>query len=87
MRRITRTVAAAATVLLLLASGTALAGTQPANLGNVDNIIRGASASGPHCHYVLPAQGPFDNIITGAAHQGHVETGTPTGIFQATDCP
>ncbi len=44
---------------------------------------------GPHCHYVLPAggNGPFDAIISGAVHQGHTETGLPTGVFQATACP
>ena len=65
------------------------ADTQPANLGNVANIDRGASAPGPHCHYVLPAsgKGPFDLIISGAAHQGHTQTGLPTGTFQATPCP
>ena len=63
--------------------------TQPANLGNVANANRGASAVGPHCHFVLPAsgKGPFALIVTGAAHQGHTETGLPTGVFQATACP
>ena len=62
---------------------------QPANLGNVANVDRGASLPGPHCHFVLPAdgKGPFARIITGAAHQGHTQTGTPTGVFQATPCP
>jgi hypothetical protein len=80
-----------AAVALVLSTGmsAANADTQPANLGNVENVDRGASAPGPHCHFVLPARdaGPFDDIITGAAHQGHTETGTPTGIFQATTCP
>ncbi len=69
--------------------GAAQAETQPANLGNVANANRGASATGPHCHYVLPASGKgrFDLIITGAAHQGHTQTGLPTGNFQATPCP
>ena len=63
--------------------------TQPADLGNVANADRGASATGPHCHYVLPAsgQGRFDLVITGAAHQAHTQTGLPTGTFQATPCP
>jgi hypothetical protein len=88
-RILRRVVLAAATVLLLLGGGTAFADTQPANLGNVANANRGASAPGPHCHFVLPAEGkgPFGNIIAGAAHQGHVQTGLPTGIFQATACP
>jgi hypothetical protein len=61
---------------------------QPANLGNVENIDRGASAEGPHCHFVLPAGGNSGfTIISGAAHQAHTETGLPTGIFQATACP
>ena len=83
----------AAFVLALAGLGTSMgaaqADTQPANLGNVANVDRGASAAGPHCHYVLPAsgKGPFDLIITGAAHQGHTETGLPTGNFQATSCP
>jgi hypothetical protein len=72
-----------------LSMGAAHADTQPADLGNVANADRGASATGPHCHYVLPAsdKGAFDLIITGAAHQGHTQTGLPTGIFQATPCP
>lgn len=63
--------------------------TQPANLGNVQEADRGASLSGPHCHFVLPASGKgrFDLIITGTAHQAHFQTGTPTGIFKLTDCP
>lgn len=77
-------------VLLVLSIGTgpAQADTQPANLGNVVNVGRGASEPGPHCHFVLPAGGAhFTSIISGAAHQGHTETGTPTGVFQATTCP
>lgn len=74
---------------LVLVPGAALADTQPADLGNVANVGRGASADGPHCHFVLPAggAGPFDAIISGAAHQGHSQTGLPTGVFQATTCP
>jgi hypothetical protein len=81
--------AGAVCLVLSFGTGTAHADTQPANLGNVANIERGASAPGPHCHFVLRAAGagPFDNIITGAAHQAHTETGTPTGVFQATACP
>lgn len=83
----------AASLLALALSGVAAsaaeADTQPADLGNVADIGRGASEPGPHCHFVLPAsgKGPFAMIITGAAHQGHVQTGTPTGLFQATACP
>jgi hypothetical protein len=61
--------------------------TQPANLGNVPNVERGNSAPGPHCHYVTPGGGMsgFENIVTGAAHQGHINT---TGIFTAViPCP
>ncbi|MDQ3938413.1 MAG: hypothetical protein M3253_07005 [Chloroflexota bacterium] len=90
MRRILRQiVVVTATTALLLGGGTAFAQTQPANLGNVLGADRGASAPGPHCHFVLPAQGNagFGNIISGAAHQAHVQTGTPTGVFEATDCP
>ena len=67
----------------------AYADTQPANLGNVADADRGASATGPHCHFVLPASdnGPFDLIIAGTAHEAHTHTGLPTGIFQATPCP
>jgi hypothetical protein len=86
-----RILAASTLALLGLATsiGAAQASTQPADLGNVQNVDRGASAPGPHCHYVLAAsdKGPFDLIITGAAHQGHTETGLPTGTFQATSCP
>ena len=75
--------------VLALGAGPAMADTQPADLGNVANVDRGASAPGPHCHFVLPAsgKGPFDNIITGAAHQAHMETGLSGGIFQAVSCP
>lgn len=74
--------------LVLSFGGTAFAATQPADLGNVANVGRGASAPGPHCHFVLPAAGHhFDAIITGAAHEAHLATGTPTGTFQATACP
>jgi len=86
-----RVLVAAAFVLaaLGLSTGAAQADTQPADLGEVGSANRGASAPGPHCHFVLPASGKgrFDLIITGAAHQGHTQTGLPTGIFQATPCP
>lgn len=88
---LTRVLAVPALVLagLALSMGAAQADTQPADLGNVANADRGASATGPHCHHVLPAsgQGRFDLVISGAAHQGHTQTGLPTGIFQATPCP
>jgi hypothetical protein len=88
-KRVLAASSVAATALALsLGAGVAQAETQPADLGNVLNANRGASAPGPHCHFVLPAGGNagFDNIITGAAHQAHVQTGLPTGIFQATAC-
>jgi hypothetical protein len=91
MRR--RVLAAASTgiacLVLSLGAGTAYAATQPADLGNVENIERGASAPGPHCHLVQPAAGNigFDSIITGAAHQAHTETGLSDGIFVAAPCP
>jgi hypothetical protein len=85
-------VAAAVFVALsLVGGGAAHAGEhqQPANLGNVANADRGASAEGPHCHFVVPAdgKGKFGRIITGAAHQAHAQTGTPVGIFQLVTCP
>lgn len=79
----------AACILLTFGAGTASAETQPADLGNVTNVDRGASAPGPHCHFVIPAMGsgPFDAIVTGAAHQAHRETGLSGGVFTATACP
>lgn len=62
---------------------------QPSQVGNADGRDGGASAPGPHCHFVLPAddKSPFERIITGAIHQAHVQTGLPTGVFEATPCP
>jgi hypothetical protein len=79
-------VLAAAGMVLPFGIGTAHADTQPADLGNVANIDRGASTPGPHCHFVLPAGGGqgFDSDITGADHQGHTQT---VGVFTATSCP
>jgi hypothetical protein len=91
MRKRIMTISSAGIACLVLSFGTGTAyaqTTQPADLGNVANVERGASAPGPHCHFVLPASGHhFDRIITGAAHQGHTETGLSTGVFQATTCP
>ena len=88
---LTRVLAISALVLagLGLSMVAAQADTQPADLGNVAKADRGASATGPHCHFALPASGqsPFDLIITGAAHQAHTQTGLPAGMFQATPCP
>jgi len=76
-------------VVVALGAGPANADTQPADLGNVANVDRGASAPGPHCHLVLPAggNGGFDSIITGAAHEAHMHTGLSGGVFQAVACP
>ena len=90
IKRVIASSGVVATALVFsLGASVAQADPQPANLGNVANADRGASAEGPHCHFVLPAGGnaAFGSIITGAAHQGHVQTGLPTGIFQATPCP
>ncbi|HEX6234777.1 MAG TPA: hypothetical protein VFZ63_16735 [Jiangellaceae bacterium] len=92
IKRVMAASSVVATALVLsLSAGVAQADpdTQPANLGNVANADRGASATGPHCHFVLPAgdNAAFDSIIAGTAHQAHVQTGLPTGIFQATACP
>lgn len=88
-RVITASGVGVAALVLAFGTGTAHAQTQPADLGNVGNADRGASAPGPHCHFVLPAAGNkrFASIITGAAHEGHTHTGLPTGIFEATACP
>ena len=88
-RSLAASILGAACILLTFGAGAAAADSQPADLGNVANADRGASATGPHCHFVLPAggKGPFVTIISGAAHQGHTQTGLPTGVFQATACP
>lgn len=89
-RVITAVVTGAACIALSSVAGTAHAATtQPADLGNVENVDRGASASGPHCHFVLPADGNggFDRIISGAAHEGHVNSGLSGAVFAATPCP
>lgn len=86
---ITAVVTGASCVALSSVAGTAHAATQPADLGNVANVDRGASAPGPHCHFVLPADGNggFDRIISGAAHEGHVNSGLSGAVFAATACP
>lgn len=75
---------------LLLASlaAPAFADTQPSRVFHADGRDGGATTPGPHCHFVLPAdgQGHFDRIITGTIHEAHVQTGLPTGVFQATSC-
>jgi hypothetical protein len=99
-RTLGRLLVAIMVTTLLLGGGTAFA-SQPADLGNVADSDRGESAVGiaetetgapanvgPHCHFVIPAEdkSPFGDIRTGAAHQAHVQTGLPTGIFAATAC-
>ncbi len=88
MRKITQMVIV---IILTLAMAPAALATQPSQVGNSDGRNGGASAPGPHCHYNLVAseknRSPHGNIITGATHQAHVQTGLPTGVFQATACP
>jgi hypothetical protein len=76
-------------LVLAAAAAPAFADTQPSRVGNAEDRNGGASAPGPHCHFVLPANGnaAFDQIITGAIHEAHTQTGLPTGVFQATACP
>ncbi len=76
-------------LLLVAAAAPAFADTQPSQVSNAAGRDGGASAPGPHCHYVLPAgdNAAFDQIITGAIHEAHTHTGLPTGIFQAVPCP
>ena len=77
-----------AVAFVLVFAATAFGATQPSAVGNAADRNGGASAPGPHCHFVLPASGHhFDLIISGAIHQAHTETGLPTGVFQATACP
>jgi hypothetical protein len=87
-----RKIALALAPALLLAASVvpAFADTQPSQVSNAADRNGGASAPGPHCHINLVSSehnAAFDQIITGAIHQAHVETGLPTGIFQAVPCP
>lgn len=88
MRRMVQLLALVA--LLTLALAPAALAVQPTQVANADGRNGGASAPGPHCHLNLVAtehnQSPHEVILTGAIHQGHTQTGLPTGIFQATDC-
>lgn len=80
--------------LLVLSAVMALApaamAVQPTQVSNADGRNGGSSAPGPHCHFNLVASANNNSdhgmILTGAIHQGHVETGLPTGVFQATAC-
>ena len=80
----------AATVGLVVLLAVPASAEQPSQVVNADDRNGGASAPGPHCHYNLRASAenhsPHGMIITGAIHQAHVQTGLPTGIFQAVPC-
>ena len=86
-----RTITALAVVVgLTVAWAGPAAAAQPSQVANADGRNGGASAPGPHCHVNLVASAnnnsPHGTIITGAIHQAHVQTGLPTGVFQATAC-
>lgn len=76
--------------LLLGLAVPAMAATQPTGVANALDRNGGNSAPGPHCHINLMASahsGGFDMIMVGAIHQAHMQTGLPTGVFQADpDC-
>ena len=76
--------------LLLGGSIPAMAATQPTGVANALNRNGGNSAPGPHCHISLMASERsrgFETIMVGATHQAHIQTGLPTGVFQADpDC-
>jgi hypothetical protein len=85
-RTIAGLVAAVATAVVLAAP---VAAVQPSQVSNADGRNGGVSAPGPHCHFNLVASAnnsPHGQIITGAIHQAHTQTGLPTGIFQAVPC-
>ena len=88
MQKVIRTVLLAAAMVLALAP--AAMAVQPTQVAHADGRNGGASAPGPHCHYNLNASehnnSPHGMILTGATHQGHVQTGLPTGVFEATAC-
>jgi hypothetical protein len=77
-------------VMMVSAMAPAAMAVQPTQVANADDRNGGASEPGPHCHFNLNASennnSPHGMILTGAIHQGHVQTGLPTGVFQATDC-
>jgi hypothetical protein len=76
--------------MLVFALAPAAMAVQPTQVANADGRDGGASAPGPHCHFNLRASehnnSPHGMILTGAIHQGHVQTGLPTGVFEATAC-
>lgn len=84
-----RTIAASALALAGLAASTstAQASFQPADLENVGNVDRGASAHGMHYHDVLPAsgKGPFD-LTSRAPRTKGTPRRVPLGPFQVTAC-
>ncbi|MDX1409383.1 MAG: hypothetical protein R3330_14650 [Saprospiraceae bacterium] len=88
MRRVVQTLVLAA--MMVLALSPAAMAVQPTQVVNADDRNGGASEPGPHCHFNLNASennsSPHGMILTGAIHQGHVQTGLPTGVFQATAC-
>ena len=75
-------------LILTVAMAPAALAVQPSNT-NADNRDGGVRDFGPHCHFVLPADGksPHDRIIAGTIHFAHVTTGLSGGVFEATDCP
>jgi hypothetical protein len=88
MKRMIAVLIAAAGAVLMLA--VPVAAEQPSQVVNADGRNGGASAPGPHCHYILVASAdnnsPHGMIITGATHQAHVQTGLANGVFQAVAC-
>lgn len=78
-------------VVFVLAMAVPAFAVQPGQVGNADGRNGGNSAPGPHCHFNLVASehnaSSHGMIITAATHQGHVQTGLPTGVFQETACP
>ena len=91
MKRVTMSLCGLVVAAIVAVPAFATGTPQPSQVINANGRDGGASAPGPHCHYNLVAsanqQSSFDSIITGAIHQGHTQTGLPTGIFQATACP
>ena len=86
-RRIAGVVAAIGVVVVLAAP---VAAVQPSQVANSDGRNGGASEPGPHCHFNLMASAtnnsPHGQIVTGATHEAHTQTGLPTGVFQAVPC-
>ncbi len=89
MRRAARLIMLTAAMVIALAP--AAMATQPTGVGHADGRNGGASAPGPHCHENLKASAnnhsAHGTILTGAIHQGHVETGLADNVFKAVPCP